>query len=107
MQQPTTLVSQDLSRFRSIHRKKSEFLENPIATITVSEITDKVVEDIHFLRGRINHIQNAQHTHSSPSILKTYQSMLESKEAILTWLCKTYDLTIDKENFERSCVLSN
>ncbi len=46
----------------------------------------KVIEDINFLRGRIDRIKRSNGARINPSIVKTYESMLESREAILSWL---------------------
>jgi hypothetical protein len=49
-----------------------------------SVIAAKVIEDIHFLQDRIDRIKKLQTPNST--VLKTYQSMLESREAVLAWL---------------------
>ena len=52
----------------------------------VSRIEAKIIEDIQFLRDRIAHIKRAKLGVASPSILSTYESMLESRESALYWL---------------------
>lgn len=53
-------------------------------------IAAKVIEDIHFLQDRIERIKKLQTPNST--VLKTYQSMLESREAVLLWLRENGDL---------------
>lgn len=53
-------------------------------------IADKVKEDILFLQDRIDRIKKLQTPNST--VLKTYQSMLESREAVLQWLRDNGDL---------------
>ncbi len=55
-----------------------------------SAIAAKVIEDIHFLQDRIERIKKLQTPNST--VLKTYQSMLESREAVLEWLRENGDL---------------
>ena len=52
----------------------------------VHQIEAKIIEDIQFLRDRIAHIKRAKLGITSPSILSTYESMLESRESALYWL---------------------
>lgn len=52
--------------------------------VNVNTVTSKVLEDINFLRNRIQMIEN-QST-PNPVILNTYQKMLESRESVLNWL---------------------
>lgn len=58
-----------------------------------SAIAAKVIEDIHFLQDRIERIKKLQTPNST--VLKTYQSMLESREAVLAWLRENGDLEED------------
>ncbi len=53
-------------------------------TTNCQAIALKVKEDIHFLQDRIERIKKLQTPNSS--VLKTYQSMLESREAVYLWL---------------------
>jgi len=72
---------ESLVRLRSNRRKRSvDKRVNP------EEVKAKVLEDISFLRGRIDHIKRARQPNSNPSILQTYESMLESRESVLVWL---------------------
>jgi hypothetical protein len=54
-----------------------------------SAITAKVIEDINFLQDRIARIKKLQTPNSA--VLKTYQSMLESRESVLQWLNENGD----------------
>ncbi|VUD53257.1 hypothetical protein TDB9533_01798 [Thalassocella blandensis] len=86
---------ENLTQFRTIRRKQmSGGTELP--AMTPNEVTAKVVEDINFLRGRIDHIKKAKHANTNPSILKTYESMLESRETILAWLDENYHIQINQ-----------
>lgn len=58
-------------------------------------IADKVIEDIHFLQDRIERIKKLQTPNST--VLKTYQSMLESRQAVLEWLKENGDLEEDDQ----------
>lgn len=51
---------------------------------STTAIAAKVVEDIQFLQDRIARIKKLQTPNST--VLKTYQSMLESRETVLQWL---------------------
>lgn len=51
----------------------------------------KVIEDIRFLRDRIERIKKL-HTPNS-TVLKTYESMLASREAVLLWLRENTEQT--------------
>ncbi|MFL0800768.1 MAG: hypothetical protein K6L80_09995 [Agarilytica sp.] len=55
------------------------------------EVLAKVIEDINFLRGRIDHIKRSSLSARNPTILSTYESMLKSRESILTWLQEDSD----------------
>ena len=48
------------------------------------------LEDIQFLRDRIERIKKLQTPNST--VLKTYQAMLESRESVLDWLRENGDL---------------
>lgn len=52
--------------------------------VNVNTVTNKVLEDIDFLRDRIRMLENQ----ATPNtvILNTYQKMLESRESVLGWL---------------------
>ena len=52
--------------------------------IKVSAIKSKVIEDINFLRSRIEKTKRLKTSNST--ILSTYEEMLASREAILEWL---------------------
>ena len=58
-------------------------------------IAAKVIEDIHFLQDRIERIKKLQTPNST--VLKTYQSMLESREAVLAWLRENGDLEEEED----------
>lgn len=84
-----------LSQFRAIRRRQiANGLDQP--SVTPDEVTAKVVEDIKFLRGRIDHIKRVKHARSNPSILKTYETMLESRESILAWLDENYHIKVQQ-----------
>lgn len=55
-----------------------------------AEMATKVTEDIRFLQDRIERIksQSAPNT----TVLKTYQSMLESREVVLKWIHENSEL---------------
>lgn len=63
-------------------------------------IAAKVIEDIHFLKDRIERIKKLQTPNST--VLKTYQSMLESRESVLEWLQENGELELENENEEAS-----
>lgn len=54
-------------------------------------IAAKVIEDINFLQDRIDRIKRLQTPNSS--VLKTYQSMLESRQTVLEWLKDNGDIS--------------
>lgn len=60
--------------------------ESDTQRVDPDEVIAKVIEDINFLRGRINHIKRALVSSRTPTILATYESMLKSREAVLSWL---------------------
>ncbi len=66
--------SQDIGSIRPVSRELS----------SNSAMAIKVMEDIGFLRDRIERIKKL-HTPNS-TVLKTYESMLASREAVLNWL---------------------
>jgi len=49
-----------------------------------TEVAEKVQSDINFLLARIEHLQ--QQPNPNPVVLRTYQEMLESRQAVLEWL---------------------
>ncbi len=49
-----------------------------------SALASKVLEDIRFLRDRIDRIKKLHNPNST--VLKTYESMLASREAVIAWL---------------------
>ena len=55
----------------------------------------KVIEDIRFLSDRIERIKKL-HTPNS-TVLKTYESMLASREAVLQWLRENGELNEEQE----------
>lgn len=57
--------------------------------VNKEDVIAKVIEDINFLRDRIAHIKRAKKALTNPTILKTYQSMLESREKVLASLSET------------------
>lgn len=63
-------------------------------------IRAKVLEDISFLQSRIDHIKRVKASFANPAILNTYQSMLESREEMLSLLDDTLP------NFERQSVIA-
>jgi len=54
--------------------------------VKVNSVTAKVLEDINFLRDRIDKIKRLNSPNKT--ILSTYEEMLESRESILEWLKK-------------------
>jgi hypothetical protein len=82
-----------LSKLRSDTRRTAEDHKHQPPALHHDEVTAKVIEDINFLRDRINHIKRSMFSNSNPTILKTYESMLESRESVLAWI---------KENDHRS-----
>lgn len=60
---------------------------------STSAIANKVLEDIQFLQDRISRIKKLQTPNST--VLKTYESMLESRESVLQWLRENGDLDED------------
>lgn len=70
----------ELLRLRT--NKRQEALNR----VDPDEVVAKVIEDINFLRGRINHIKRAALSPRTPTILDTYESMLKSRESVLSWL---------------------
>ncbi len=66
------------------------------ATTNSSAIATKVREDILFLQDRIDRIKKLQTPNSS--VLKTYQSMLDSREAVLSWLQGNGEVEHNEEN---------
>lgn len=63
----------------SVHERR-EALHNRLKSL---ELVEKIQEDVYFLKDRIAHIKRSHTASSNPSVLKTYQSMLESREAVL------------------------
>ena len=55
-------------------------------------IANKVIEDIQFLKDRIERIKKLQTPNST--VLRTYQSMLESRESVLEWLVENGDAEV-------------
>lgn len=51
---------------------------------STTAIAAKVLEDIQFLQDRIARIKKLQTPNAT--VLKTYESMLESRESVLQWL---------------------
>lgn len=62
----------------------------PYNNASTSAIAAKVLEDIHFLQDRIDRVQKQQKPNTT--VLNTYQSMLDSREAVLMWLRDNGDL---------------
>lgn len=52
--------------------------------MSVSALAAKVTEDIQFLMDRIERVKNLQTPNTT--VLKTYQSMLKSRQEVLVWL---------------------
>lgn len=52
--------------------------------MSVSALVAKVIEDIQFLQDRIERVKNLQSPNTT--VLKTYQSMLQSRQEVLVWL---------------------
>lgn len=61
-----------------------QLIPKPTYNANSSAIASKVIEDIQFLQDRIERIKKLQTPNST--VLKTYQSMLESRESVLEWL---------------------
>lgn len=70
----------DLIRLRTNKRHE------PHNRVDPDEAVAKVIEDINFLLGRINHIKRSALSPRTPTILATYESMLKSRESVLSWL---------------------
>lgn len=60
---------------------------------STASIATKVLEDIQFLQDRIARMKKLQTPNST--VLKTYQSMLESRESVLQWLNENSDTESD------------
>lgn len=60
---------------------------------STAAIVAKVLEDIHFLQERISRVKKLQTP--DPIVLKTYQSMLDSRASVLQWLKDNGDLAED------------
>lgn len=58
--------------------------------ISVDALARKVLEDIQFLQERIDRVSRLQTPNSA--VLKTYQSMLESRQQVLAWLRENCEL---------------
>lgn len=94
MSNPTSFKTfEALNRLRSATKRASESNERHSVprtrtpdSVNSVEVTAKVIEDIHFLRDRIDHIKRSNYPSPNPTILQTYQSMLESRESVLNWL---------------------
>jgi hypothetical protein len=77
--------AQDASSHRSVTRDSTPTSNAAMAV--------KVIEDIGFLRDRIERIKKL-HTPNS-TVLKTYEAMLASREAVLIWLQENGELPDD------------
>ncbi len=71
----------ELIRLRT-HKRHNDGHER----VSPEEVMKKVIEDINFLRGRIDHIKRSAMAASNPTIIETYESMLQSRESVLAWL---------------------
>lgn len=85
MTYPTNTPESDMPRNAS---------RDALATNSAAMVT-KVIEDIRFLRDRIERIKKL-HTPNS-TVLKTYESMLTSREAVLHWMTENGDLAPAEE----------
>lgn len=75
--------------------ERREALHNRIKSL---EFVEKIQEDIYFLKDRIAHIKRSRIASSNPTILKTYQSMLESRETVLKSIYGDQDEHYDTQN---------
>lgn len=71
-----TAVPEKIGRMMPKSFKKGPFVYSAMAK--------KITEDINFLTDRIERVKKLQTP--NPSVLKTYQSMLESRQTLLQWL---------------------
>ena len=78
---PSVSTYDELLRLRT-HKRHSDRHER----IRAEEVIEKVIEDINFLQGRIDHIKRSALAINNPSIIATYESMLQSRESVLAWL---------------------
>lgn len=76
-------------------RCSSKPMNSPVDPESVKQ---KVIEDINFLRDRIEHIKRTRMAENNPLILQTYESMLESRLAVLDWLSDKHDTTLHSSN---------
>lgn len=60
------------------------------ATESNQQLTSKIIQDINFLRDRIERVKRL-HTPNS-SVLRTYESMLSTRLAVLDWMRDNGDL---------------
>lgn len=65
----------------------------------------KVMEDISFLKDRIERMKSLKTPNAT--VLKTYHSMLESRESVLEWLQEKDDMCEDDELEDDNSSLSN
>lgn len=52
--------------------------------LSISALAAKVIEDIQFLQDRIERVKKLQTPNTT--VLKTYESMLHSRQQVLVWL---------------------
>lgn len=52
--------------------------------MSIGALAAKVMEDIQFLQDRIERVKNLQTPNAE--VLKTYESMLQSRQQVLVWL---------------------
>lgn len=71
----------ELVRLRT-HKRQSDDIDQ----VDPDEVLAKVIEDINFLRDRIDHVKRTKLASRNPTILATYESMLRSRESVLMWL---------------------
>lgn len=72
---------ENLIRLRSNKREASQE-----QGMNKDDVIAKVLEDIHFLRDRIAHVKRAKKNLVNPTMLKTYESLLESRESVFAKL---------------------
>lgn len=81
-----------------MHSKSNRHRVSQGEYVNAEEVKTKVIEDINFLRGRISHIKHSKFVTPNSSILKTYESMLQSRESVLSWLLEGDHQGCDKKS---------
>ncbi|WP_086929725.1 hypothetical protein [Agarilytica rhodophyticola] len=93
---PDNLTNRTLPNF--VHYRSNRHRVSQGQYVNPDEVKIKVIEDINFLRGRISHIKHSKFVTPNSSILKTYESMLQSRESVLSWLLENDYEECDKRS---------